>query len=797
MPHALEGLRVLDLSSGPAAGIATMILADFGAQVIVVARPSHSTKDLLSDLPAAPMWLRGKQQLTLDLDHQDDIKRFHQLAAAADVLISNWRPAALSRRKLDYDRLHQQHPHLIYCHITGFGSRGPMANWPAYEHTIAAYSGRMSLFSGIVDRPGPVFSAVQVGIHATAQSAASGIMAALLGRNDQSQGRLIETSLLQGMQPYEMGGMIGMQLIEQFPDLAPIIAGPSAQTLPTPSLFYHPAQAADGRWMQFGNLLPHLFDNFLIATDLIDVVADEDFNPKQLLLDDAVKQEAFRARMLARIQDRPAHAWMADFIQDGGIVAATYQSTQAALDDPDLLQNGHVVERENGGVQLGPLAQLTTTPGLPGPDIIDSDTWAKRWIDSPRNQPDQTTIASTQSTLPLKGIRVIEIATIIAAPLGAAFLADMGADVIKIEPVGGDPFRGMLGGLGAARVNAGKRSVSVNLKSAQGLQVVMDLLRDADVVIHNFRPGVPERLGIDYASISALNPQIIYLQSNGYGPSGPGAHRPSTHPVPGAALGGVLYQLGGQLPDTPQALDDVKIWCKRLMRANELNPDPNTALVLTTSVMLGLVARQQTHRGQQIYMDMLGANAYANSDDFLNYPSKSPRRMPDESLHGLSPLYRLYACAQDQWVFLGLNSPRDYQKFASVLAAKDISRLPSDPEDTQIEPMLSQLFLTQTAVNWQALLGHVGCVQADRAPPNTFWTQDIQVESLNLLDDVFHSKWGHYRRHGPMVMFDGKRQPLGGPPLAGEHNEQVLRQIGYDAAEIDALYQTSALWHEA
>ena len=98
----------------------------------------------------------------------------------------------------------------------------------------------------------------------------------------------------------------------------------------------------------------------------------------------------------------------------------------------------------------------------------------------------------------------------------------MGAEVIKIEPVGGDPFRGLLMGLGAARVNGGKRSIGLNLKSDQGKSIALDLIKSADVLIHNFRPGVPERLGIGYEEVSKLNPEIIYLQSNGYGPDGPG-----------------------------------------------------------------------------------------------------------------------------------------------------------------------------------------------------------------------------------------------------------------------------------
>ena len=104
------------------------------------------------------------------------------------------------------------------------------------------------------------------------------------------------------------------------------------------------------------------------------------------------------------------------------------------------------------------------------------------------------------------------------------------------------------------------------------------------------------------------------------------------------------------------------------MRANEVNPDPNTAVVVATSAMLGLVARQRTGMGQQILVDMFGANAYANHDDFLSYPGKSSRAMPDHMMHGLSPCYRLYATSENQWVFLALISEREREKFHTILS---------------------------------------------------------------------------------------------------------------------------------
>ncbi len=793
MTEALAGVRILDLTNGPAGGIASMILADFGAEVITVL--GSADEDLAPRLAASRMWRRGKEVITLDAMADGDRAKLNELAAAADAAICTWRPRTLEATGFDWESLHARHPHLIFCHVTGFGSAGPYANLPGYEHMAAAAAGRMLGFAGVAQREGPVFSALQVGIHACAQSAAAALIAALTERGDDGEGRLVETSMLQGILPYEQGAMIAAQFPEQFGELFGALQNTSHEP-PMPSLYYHPAQAGDGRWMQFGNLLPHLFDNFLIVTELMDVLADPDYNQAQMMLPDE-KHEAFRDRMLKRIQDRSADEWMTDFIADGGVVATKYQTTQQALEDPDIVANGHVIERETGGVQLGPLARLTDTPAKPGPDASDGAERAARWTASPKQKPTR----SARDVPPLAGIKVVELATIIAAPFGASFLAEMGASVTKVEQIGGDPYRGLGVGIGSARVNAGKRSLSVDLKSEAGREAVLKLVDEADILIHNFRPGVPERLGIGYAEVSARNPRLVYLQSNGYGPDGPGALRPSTHPIPGAAMGGVMYQVGERVPPELQDNAGLRSWTRRLMKANEVNPDPNTALVVATSCMLGLAARERTGKGQQIFIDMFGANAYANHDDFLAFPGKPGRPMPDEDLYGLGPTYRLYPC-KDGWVFLALTNARECARFVDALAELGLEGPSADElgagSDSLAGP-LGLLFATRSAADWQAdfVPREVPCLQADALPPAQFWLNHEQSDALGLTTPVEHPSWGPYRRHGPMAFFDGRHdRPLGGPPLAGQHNAEILRDAGYDEAAIDRLAADGVIWTE-
>ncbi|MBM4202947.1 MAG: hypothetical protein FJ194_02190 [Gammaproteobacteria bacterium] len=771
--QALDGIRILDLTLGPLGGMAMTVFADFGAQVLSVRRC-----DRFAFLPAAPMWRRGT--VAIDLDVKADRKRFDALCAGADVLVINWRPQTRMSAGVDVREMRRSFPHLVICSITSFGAGDSRSELPGYEHVVAAASGRMLHFTGCPDREGPAFSALQVGIHACVQSVVSGVLAALLARDQHGQGSLVETSLLQSLLAYEQGALLGEQFRHVLGDVVDGVAG-SADQAPLPSLHYLPTQAGDGRWVQLGNLLPHLFDNFLVATELIDILADPDYDTAQMVLPEA-KREHFRDLMFRRMQEKTAAEWMEVFIDNGSVVAGLIQSTQDAMKDADMVANGHVIPL-GGRVQLGPLARLSETPALPRFGVADGERVALAWQQTPR----ASVSLQPNTSLPLHGIRVVEIATIIAAPFGASLLAELGADVIKVEPIGGDPYRGLAGGIGACRVNLGKRSICVDLKHPDGQAVVRELLRDSDVLIHNFRPGVPEKLGIDAATLHAINSRLVYLQSNGYGPEGPGAHRPSTHPIPGAGMGGVHLQMGGQLPTELLDLDQLRAWSRRLMRANEVNPDPNTALVVASSALLGLAARQRTGRGQVVFVDMFGANAWANADDFLDYPGKPARHYPDVNQYGLSPLYRLYRCGDGTWVFLALVSAEERARAKELFEGVGHAAV-----DLENHSALERVFGSSPASDWvkRFVSGGLACVPADGALPKFFWQLPEQTV---FVAPSRHAIWGDFQRPGSLVRFDGLPQANLNPPVAGEHTRELLALAGRKDAAIDNLLDSGAV----
>ncbi|MBM4414726.1 MAG: hypothetical protein FJ035_00305, partial [Chloroflexi bacterium] len=375
-----DDLRVLDLSSGHVGGIATMVLGDFGAEVIKVEPPGG---DPARDQAAAPLWLRGKRSVDLDLGTAEGRQALHRLARGADVVVSTYAPGAAAAHAADDATLRALNPALVYCSITGWGPRGPYAGYPADEVLVAAKSGRMRSFTGVVRREGPAFPAVQVSAHAAAQSALAGILAALYAREFTGRGQLVETSLLQGMLPYDLGGLVREQMTQRYPQhLSPdtLLGLQSPDAMPT--LGYQPVRSADGRWIQFANLLEHLFHASIAALDLVEeVTANPRYAGAPSQLAEAEREEV-RNLMLLRARERTADALMAAFRANGNVAADLVGTAQQALAHADLVANGEVVERadgERGTVrQLGVLAKLRATPGVPGgaPPHAGADTAA-------------------------------------------------------------------------------------------------------------------------------------------------------------------------------------------------------------------------------------------------------------------------------------------------------------------------------------------------------------------------------------------------------------------------------------
>ena len=259
----LEGIRVLDFSWGMAGGLATLVLSDFGAEVIKIEPPGG---DPFRKHPAWLTWNRGKKGIVLDLNIGGHRERARSLAGSADILLEAFRPGVAARLGIGYQDLVDLNPGLVYCSISGFGQSGPLAGIKGYEGVVAARAGRMMTFEEQAPRRGPVYAAVPVASWAASQAAVHGILAALMVRDRSGQGQWVQTSLLQAITAYDIQGLTVRQFMQWHPERYK--EDPIVTIRRVPTLQYLPARCKDGRWLQLANNNFRLFQSTIRAMGL-------------------------------------------------------------------------------------------------------------------------------------------------------------------------------------------------------------------------------------------------------------------------------------------------------------------------------------------------------------------------------------------------------------------------------------------------------------------------------------------------------------------------------------------------
>jgi crotonobetainyl-CoA:carnitine CoA-transferase CaiB-like acyl-CoA transferase len=779
-------------------------MADYGAEVIKVEPPGG---DPFRFQPAWMSWNRGKQGIVLDLSTTAGREHALQLAGAADVLVESFRPGDMADWGLAYDTLAQRYPRLVYCSITGFGQQGPLRRVKGYEGVVAAKAGRMLNLQGQPNRDGPVYSAVSTGSWHASQAALRGIMGALRVRDLCGRGQWVQTSIVQSLaSPHDNnvgdGGLVNMQLRRRDPERFPL--RPRGRGLS--SIGYIPVRTRDGIWLQHANQrVPHI-QGHLKAIGLGHLLEDERF--KQVPALSAENRELLRREILQKQLEKTADEWMAMYLQDGNIAAESYRTSIQAMDHPAVLANGTVVTIHDPRLgpmrTLAPLVDFKDTPGEPSGPAPDVGQHTAEVLGRlrPRAAAASGGVAAAAKVPahPLSGVTILDLATIQAGPYGAALLADLGARVIKIDATDrrlDEGRRSTAQAMADARTYAGKECLQVDLQTPEGTEVVHRLIARADVLLHNYRLGVPERLQVDWETCRQINPRLVHVWMGTYGEHGVHARRPGAHPIPGAVMGGAMRQMGRGMPPPPEQVMDIEevVEASRWIMKSNWGPDQNTSPAIATGIILGLRARDLTGKGQPVHITMLNANAWANADEYYDYANRPPIAMPDAELHGLHALYRLYRC-REGWVFLGCLFQDEWETFCRTVQRGDLladrrfaTREARQAHDEALITEIAAIFAGRTAAEWGELLikADIGCVRADEALEGEFYADHPHAKANALSVEVEHPSVGRYLRYGGLVEFSLTPGLYRTSSQIGQHTKPLLREIGYDDQHIEDL----------
>ena len=388
---------------------------------------------------------------------------------------------------------------------------------------------------------------------------------------------------------------------------------------------------------------------------------------------------------------------------------------------------------------------------------------------------------------PLSGFRVVDLTNVISGPMATQILGDQGADVVKVEAQGGDLTRGggnRQGGLSAAFLNnnRNKRSVVLDLKQPEGVDLLKRLAATADVFIQNFRPGVVERLGVGEADIRAVKPDIVYVSISGFGEKGPFASKPTYDPIVQAISGLTTVQAGSD-EERP-----------RLVRT--ILPDKVTALTAAQAVTAALLHRAATGEGQHVRVSMLDSvvaflwHSDMGSQTFVDAPVSIQR--------AASFIDLIYETA-DGYMSVSLMTDRQWLGFCAVAGREDLA---ADPRfatgalrDENIDERLEQVqevLRSKTTAEWTAAFD-AASVPSAPVLTRSQMVKHPQVAANGTLVEYDHPLAGRVRQARPAIRFEGSPSSIGrGGSVLGADTREVLAEIGLCGEEIEAAFASGA-----
>lgn len=391
--------------------------------------------------------------------------------------------------------------------------------------------------------------------------------------------------------------------------------------------------------------------------------------------------------------------------------------------------------------------------------------------------------------LPLEGVKILDLSTMLPGPFCSMILADFGAEVIKVEAVkGGDLFRGgvpKIGDTGGAffQVNRNKKSITLNLKSDEGKEIFYKLAKDADVVLEQYRPGVVKKLGVDYETIKAINPKIVYCSLSGYGQTGP-YRLTSGHDLNYISYAGILGLTArkGQTPTIPGV---------------QIADIGGGALYAAIGILIALMGVKRNGVGQYVDTSMLdGAVSWLPvlaNDYFVK--GVSPKAA-ENILNGQNACYEVYETKDGRYISIGAIEPHLWANFCDAIGKEEFKAYQRDlTKQDEMFAYLRDMFKSKTQAEWIEKLSGVDCCWAPVKNLEEVFA-DPQVVARDMVYEMTDPEgtYGSVRMIGSAVKLSETpaRKELF-PPRKGEHNTEMLKSIGYTDEQIAELQKNGVI----